>query len=169
MCGICGIVERQGPIDHQALKRMTAAIQHRGPDDEGFYIAPEESQTGVGLGFRRLSIIDLVTGNQPISNEDGSVHVVFNGEIYNYRELRAGLESEGTGSQPSSDTEVIVHLYEELGPQCVERLNGMFAHCDVGRAPRRAHARARSVRQEAALLRRPRRELPLRVRAEVAA
>jgi asparagine synthase (glutamine-hydrolysing) len=127
MCGICGIVERNGPIDHQALKRMTAAIQHRGPDDEGFYVAPEEGQTGVGLGFRRLSIIDLVTGNQPISNEDGSVHVVFNGEIYNYRELRTGLESRGHRFATDSDTEVIVHLYEDLGSQCVERLNGMFA------------------------------------------
>ena len=127
MCGICGIVERSRPIDHQALKRMTAAIQHRGPDDEGFYIAPEEGQTGVGLGFRRLSIIDLVTGNQPIPNEDGSVHVVFNGEIYNYRELRTGLESRGHRFATDSDTEVIVHLYEELGSACVERLNGMFA------------------------------------------
>ena len=127
MCGICGIVERHGPIDRQALGRMTAAIHHRGPDDEGFYVAPEGTQPGVGLGFRRLSIIDLVTGNQPISNEDGSVHVVFNGEIYNYRELRSELESRGHRFATGSDTEVIVHLYEELGPRCVERLNGMFA------------------------------------------
>jgi asparagine synthase (glutamine-hydrolysing) len=125
MCGVCGIVERQGPVDREALRRMTAAIRHRGPDDEGFYVA--ESGTGVGLGFRRLSIIDLVTGNQPISNEDGLVHVVFNGEIYNYRELRSELESRGHRFATDSDTEVIVHLYEELGAHCVERLNGMFA------------------------------------------
>jgi asparagine synthase (glutamine-hydrolysing) len=127
MCGICGIVERHGPIDQQALRRMTAAIRHRGPDDEGFYFASEEGSVGVGLGFRRLSIIDLVTGNQPIPNEDGTVRVVFNGEIYNYRELRSGLESRGHRFATGSDTEVIVHLYEELGPRCVERLNGMFA------------------------------------------
>jgi asparagine synthase (glutamine-hydrolysing) len=127
MCGICGIVEPRGPIDRQALRQMTAAIRHRGPDDEGFYVAPEDTQTGVGLGFRRLSIIDLVTGNQPISNEDRSVHVVFNGEIYNYRELRLQLESRGHRFATASDTEVIVHLYEELGSHCVERLNGMFA------------------------------------------
>jgi asparagine synthase (glutamine-hydrolysing) len=127
MCGICGIVERRGAIDRQALRQMTAAIRHRGPDDEGFYVAPEDAQTGVGLGFRRLSIIDLVTGNQPIANEDRSVHVVFNGEIYNYRELRAQLQSQGHRFATGSDTEVIVHLYEELGWRCVERLNGMFA------------------------------------------
>jgi asparagine synthase (glutamine-hydrolysing) len=127
MCGICGIVERQGPIDQAALRRMTGALRHRGPDDEGFYIAQEEGQTGVGLGFRRLSIIDLVTGNQPIPNEDGSVQVVLNGEIYNHRELRSELESRGHRFATDSDTEVIVHLYEELGAYCVERLNGMFA------------------------------------------
>jgi asparagine synthase (glutamine-hydrolysing) len=127
MCGICGIVERSGPVDREVLQRMTAAIHHRGPDDEGFYVAPEEAQIAVGLGFRRLSIIDLVTGNQPISNEDRTVHVVFNGEIYNYRDLRSRLQSQGHRFATGSDTEVIVHLYEELGWRCVERLNGMFA------------------------------------------
>jgi asparagine synthase (glutamine-hydrolysing) len=127
MCGICGIVERRGPVDEHTLRRMMAAIRHRGPDDEGFYIAPPESGTAVGLGFRRLSIIDLVTGNQPIANEDGSVHVVFNGEIYNYRELRSELEARGHRFATESDTEVIVHLYEELGAHCADRLNGMFA------------------------------------------
>jgi asparagine synthase (glutamine-hydrolysing) len=127
MCGICGIVDRRGPIDQHALRRMTAAIRHRGPDDEGFYVAPAASGTAVGLGFRRLSIIDLVTGNQPIGNENGSVLLVFNGEIYNYRELRVELESRGHRFATDSDTEVIVHLYEELGSNCFERLNGMFA------------------------------------------
>jgi asparagine synthase (glutamine-hydrolysing) len=127
MCGICGIVARRASIDQEALRRMTSALRHRGPDDEGFFIAPAEAGTGVGLGFRRLSIIDLLTGNQPISNEDGSVQVVFNGEIYNYRELRSGLEAGGHEFTTDSDTEVIVHLYEELGSHCVKRLNGMFA------------------------------------------
>jgi asparagine synthase (glutamine-hydrolysing) len=126
MCGICGIVDRS-PIDQEALRRMTAALRHRGPDDEGFFVSPAGSGTGVGLGFRRLAIIDLMTGNQPIANEDGSVQIVFNGEIYNYRELRSGLESRGHRFTTDSDTEVIVHLYEELGPHCMARLNGMFA------------------------------------------
>jgi asparagine synthase (glutamine-hydrolysing) len=130
MCGICGIVERRGPVDEQALRRMTAAIRHRGPDDQGYFI-----DSRVGLGFRRLSIIDLVTGNQPMTNEDGSVHLVFNGEIYNYRELRSELASRGHRFATDSDTETIVHLYEELGARCVERLNGMFALAlwDAGR------------------------------------
>jgi asparagine synthase (glutamine-hydrolysing) len=127
MCGICGIVELHRPVDQDALRRMTRALRHRGPDDEGFYLAPEAGPAAVGLGFRRLSIIDLVTGNQPIANEDGSVQLVFNGEIYNYRELRSELVSCGHRLATESDTEVIVHLYEELGSHCVERLNGMFA------------------------------------------
>jgi asparagine synthase (glutamine-hydrolysing) len=130
MCGICGTVDRRGPVDEQALRRMAAAIRHRGPDDEGFFV-----DAGVGLGFRRLSIIDLVTGNQPMTNEDASVQLVFNGEIYNYRELRSELVSRGHRFATDSDTETIVHLYEELGPRCVERLNGMFALAlwDAGR------------------------------------
>ena len=127
MCGICGIAGRR-PVDRGVLARMTRALEHRGPDDEGFHVAEYDDGTSVGLGFRRLSIIDLETGNQPIANEDGSVQVVLNGEIYNYRELRAEL----VGARPSlrdatRDTEVIVHLYEDLGARCVERLNGMFA------------------------------------------
>src|SRR5215211_3483847 len=126
MCGICGIVDLQGPIDPQALRRMTAVLRHRGPDDEGFYLGPTPRPAAVGLGFRRLSIIDLVTGNQPIPNEDGSIQLVFNGEIYNYRELRSELVARGHRLATESDTEVIVHLYEELGLRCFERLNGMF-------------------------------------------
>jgi asparagine synthase (glutamine-hydrolysing) len=125
VCGICGIVGR-GPVDRGTLAAMTDAIRHRGPDNDGFYIE-ELGDVGVGLGFRRLSIIDLESGDQPIGNEDGSVQIVFNGEVYNFRELRRELEGRGHRFATESDTEVIVHLYEEEGPRCVERLNGMFA------------------------------------------
>lgn len=101
---------------------MADAITHRGPDDEGYYVSGP-----VGLGFRRLSIIDLNTGHQPISNEDGSVWIVFNGEIYNYQELRQQLQAKGHVFRTQTDTEVIVHLYEEYGESCVEKLRGMFA------------------------------------------
>jgi asparagine synthase (glutamine-hydrolysing) len=126
MCGICGVVG-PGAVDRDALAAMTAALWHRGPDDDGFYVDEREDGPGVGLGFRRLSIIDLETGNQPIGNEDGSVQVVFNGEIYNFRELRRELEAAGHRFATATDTEVIVHLYEEHGAACVERLDGMFA------------------------------------------
>jgi asparagine synthase (glutamine-hydrolysing) len=126
MCGICGVVG-PGPIDRDALARMTRVLYHRGPDDEGFYVQEYGDGLGVGLGFRRLSIIDLEAGNQPIGNEDGSVQLVFNGEIYNFRELRKELEARGHRFATNADTEVIVHLYEDHGPQCVTRLNGMFA------------------------------------------
>jgi asparagine synthase (glutamine-hydrolysing) len=125
VCGICGIVGDR-PVDRGALERMTRALIHRGPDDEGFHVAEGEGVT-IGLGFRRLSIIDLESGNQPISNEDGAIWVVLNGEIYNFRDLRRDLESRGHRFATNADTEVIVHLYEDLGPRCVERLNGMFA------------------------------------------
>jgi asparagine synthase (glutamine-hydrolysing) len=101
---------------------MLDTIRHRGPDDEGTYFAPR-----IGLGHRRLSIIDLGTGHQPLSNEDGSVWIVFNGEIYNYQELQKELKSKGHIFKTKSDTEVIVHLYEEYGESCIDRLRGMFA------------------------------------------
>ncbi len=125
MCGICGILNlsaEAGPPDPALLERMTATLTHRGPDDAGYHRAGP-----VALGMRRLSIIDLETGRQPIGNEDGSVALVFNGEIYNYRELRQDLLAQGHRFATQSDTEVIVHLYEERGPACVEALNGMFA------------------------------------------
>ncbi len=100
---------------------MASTIEHRGPDDEGYY-----SSGQVGLGFRRLSIIDLNTGHQPICNEHGTVWVVFNGEIYNYQELREQLQAKGHVFKTQTDTEVIVHAYEEYGESCVERLRGMF-------------------------------------------
>jgi asparagine synthase (glutamine-hydrolysing) len=122
MCGIAGIVRWNGaPIAEQEIRGMCGAIVHRGPDEEGVYLGD-----GVALGMRRLSIIDLEGGQQPISNEDRSVWIVFNGEIYNYRELRRDLERNGHQFQTGSDTETIVHLYEEMGPRCVERLRGMF-------------------------------------------
>jgi asparagine synthase (glutamine-hydrolysing) len=123
MCGIAGIVRSDGrPIAEEEIRDMCRVMVHRGPDDEGVHL-----EDGAALGMRRLSIIDLQRGHQPVSNEDRSVWVVFNGEIYNYRELRKELEGRGHRFRSSSDTETIVHLYEELGPGAVERLRGMFA------------------------------------------
>jgi len=124
MCGICGKLyfDRERPVDPDLLGRMMDSIAHRGPDGQGSHL-----RAPVGLGHRRLSIIDLDTGGQPMCNEDATVWVVFNGEIYNFRELRAQLERKGHRFSSASDTEVIVHLYEELGDDCVSRLNGMFA------------------------------------------
>jgi asparagine synthase (glutamine-hydrolysing) len=124
MCGICGKVEfdRAARVDPALTRSMLDTIRHRGPDDDGIYAAGP-----VSLGHARLSIIDLSTGHQPLSNEDGTVWIVFNGEIYNYRELREFLLSKGHVFKTQTDTEVIVHLYEELGPASVDRLRGMFA------------------------------------------
>lgn len=124
MCGICGIFNfaSQAPADVIRLKRGTDAMAHRGPDDEGFYIDCE-----LGLGNRRLSIIDLPGGHQPLGNEDGSLWITFNGEIYNYRDLRSELASRGHQFRTASDTEVILHLYEERGVDCLNDLRGMFA------------------------------------------
>lgn len=121
MCGICGKISPQG-VRLEELKSMLEMIVHRGPDDEGVYI-----NGSTGLGNRRLSIIDLPGGHQPICNEDGTIWIVFNGEIYNYKSLRRELEQKGHHFRSNSDTEVIVHLYEDLGERCVEKLNGMFA------------------------------------------
>ncbi|MBN1314441.1 MAG: asparagine synthase (glutamine-hydrolyzing) [Anaerolineales bacterium] len=123
MCGIAGKLNLNGqPVDKDLLHRMCDASIHRGPDDEGiFQIGP------VGLGFRRLSIIDVAGGHQPMSNEDGSIWIVFNGEIYNYQELRREIASRGHQWSTNSDTEVVIHLYEDFGADCVEKLNGMFA------------------------------------------
>jgi len=124
MCGIAGIALASHECEpaRADVLRMTDAIAHRGPDGEGAFVAP-----GVGLGHRRLAIIDLAGGKQPLGNEDGSVQVVFNGEIYNYKELRRDLESRGHTFRTNSDTETIVHLYEEFGDELVQRLRGMFA------------------------------------------
>ena len=123
MCGIAGIVRNDGKqIDQQLLARMCEAIRHRGPDDDGFYI-----NGSVGLGMRRLAIIDLKSGKQPIHNQDRSSWIVFNGEIYNYLELRAKLEKLGHTFYTNSDTEAIVHAYDQFGVDCPKHLRGMFA------------------------------------------
>jgi asparagine synthase (glutamine-hydrolysing) len=124
MCGICGVFEPDRPteINIVMLKNMADTLNHRGPDDEGFYSAP-----GVGLAHRRLSIIDPKGGHQPLSNEDGHIWIAFNGEIYNFEELNRQYLSNGHTFRTRSDTETIVHLYEELGDACFAQLRGMFA------------------------------------------
>ena len=123
MCGICGAFSFSGaPVDRALIEAMTRAIRHRGPDGSGSYLSGP-----VGLGHRRLSIIDLAGGAQPISNEDETIQIVFNGEIYNFIELRAELVAKGHVFKTESDTEVIVHAYEQWGEACVTRFNGIFA------------------------------------------
>src|SRR5580704_17427000 len=122
MCGICGIFEagRATPIPISTLKAMADTLHHRGPDDEGFLSCGE-----IGLGFRRLSIIDVEGGHQPLCNEDGTVWIIFNGEVYNFEELKRRY-LDGHTFRTRSDTETIVHLYEELGEACFAELRGMF-------------------------------------------
>ena len=128
MCGITGACWTADgePLRQPVLKRMADVLIHRGPDDDGFYIS-DDARDGAALAFRRLSIIDLSGGHQPLSNEDGTVWIVFNGEIYNYRELTPQLQAMGHQFQTASDTECIVHAYEQWGPDCVQHLRGMFA------------------------------------------
>src|SRR5579864_7685173 len=124
MCGIAGILEfgEGAQADSGALRHMCNIMAHRGPDDDGFF-----TQGRIGLGMRRLSIVDVAGGHQPISNEDGSIWIVFNGEIYNHRALREDLIGRGHRYRTNSDTETIVHLYEEYGKDCVRHLRRMFA------------------------------------------
>lgn len=126
MCGIAGGVHTAGaePLSESVLRQMTGVLSHRGPDDEGFYF---DEHGGAALGHRRLSIIDLAGGHQPLSNEDGTVWTVLNGEIYNYRELQNRLQASGHKLKTDTDTEVIVHLYEEYGAGLVQHLRGMFS------------------------------------------
>ena len=129
MCGICGIVDynRNSEVDEKILQAMCRAMIHRGPDDGGIYRS-SDTFPAAGLGHRRLSIIDLsAAGHQPMSNEDGTVYLVLNGEIYNFQELKEGLQEKGHKFASSSDTECVVHLYEEHGRDCVKYLRGMFA------------------------------------------
>src|SRR5215813_3414850 len=124
MCGIAGVIRfgNASNVATDVLRRMCAAMVHRGPDDDGIF-----AQGRIGLGMRRLSIVDLATGHQPICNEDETMWIVFNGEIYNHAELRPGLEARGHRYRTHSDTETIIHLYEEYGHDCVKHLRGMFA------------------------------------------
>ncbi|NJL92394.1 MAG: asparagine synthase (glutamine-hydrolyzing) [Anaerolineae bacterium] len=134
MCGICGILKPdQAPVEAALLKRLTTALAHRGPDGEGFFL----EDPGLGFGFRRLAIIDLQTGQQPILNEDRQVVTVFNGEIYNYQALREELSQAGHIFTTQTDTEVLVHGYEAWGLGLVERLRGMYAFALWNRAQRR--------------------------------
>src|SRR5437867_6727632 len=129
MCGIAGIIQTNNtPADPTTLDAMSRALFHRGPDDAGEYV-----DGWVALASRRLSIIDLAGGKQPITNEDGSIVIVYNGESYNYLELRTELQADGHVFSTHTDTETIIHLYEKMGPDCLARLNGMyaFALCDA--------------------------------------
>ncbi len=149
MCGITGIIDpsSSSPEIAAVLKCMNDAIRHRGPDDEGTFLDDR-----VGLAMRRLSIIDLDGGQQPIFNEDRSVVVVFNGEIYNYRELTAELQQQGHTFRTQSDTEVLVHLYEQYGMNCVDHLRGMFAFAIWDQTAAATAGRSRSSGHQAAVL-----------------
>src|SRR5947208_11351260 len=140
MCGIVGIVKLnpRAAVDEVGLKRMRDVLRHRGPDGEGLWI-----EGPVGLGMRRLAIVDVAGGRQPMANEDGTVWIVYNGEIYNHAELRPGLEQRGHSYRTRSDTETILHLHEEGGERCVERLQGMFA-CELWDRKRVRLLRARA-------------------------
>src|SRR5262245_21954062 len=124
MCGIAGIVrfDPRERVDEPRLKRMRDVLRHRGPDGEGLWM-----DGPVGLAHRRLSIVDVAGGHQPMSNEDDTVWITFNGEIYNHADLRPGLEAKGHRFRSRTDTEAIIHQYEEDGPDCVQALDGMFA------------------------------------------
>jgi len=127
MCGIAGWLRWDGEgVPLETLKKITRVLSHRGPDGEGYY-AKNFKEVSVGLGHRRLKIIDLITGDQPMSNEDKSIWIVYNGELYNFPTLRKELENAGHTFSTRSDTEVIIHLYEEKGIECLEEMNGMFA------------------------------------------
>src|SRR6266700_130212 len=134
MCGIVGIVnlDPRETVDEALLKRMRDVLRHRGPDGEGLW-----AEGPVGLGHRRLAIVDVAGGQQPMANEDESCWIVYNGEIYNHAELRPGLEARGHHYRTRSDTETIIHLYEEEQERCVERLRGMFAFALWDRARKR--------------------------------
>ena len=146
MCGIAGFVnvaDLPAP-DLPLLRRMAGAVAHRGPDEFGTY-----RDATAGLAHARLSIVDLVTGQQPLTNEDGTLWVVFNGEVYNYVELRAELEARGHRFRARSDTETLLHSYEEWGERAVERRNGQFAVAIWDRERRRRHSRRRATEWKA--------------------
>ena len=154
MCGIAGIVrfDPREAVDEARLKRMRDVLRHRGPDGEGLWL-----EGPVGLAHRRLAIVDVAGGQQPMANEDGTVWITYNGEIYNHAALRPGLEARGHRYRTRSDTETILHLYEEEGERCVERLQGMFAFALWDRTAAAAAAGARPPGHQAAVLRGDRR------------
>ena len=159
MCGIAGKIDRRQAVDPALIERMCESIEHRGPDSRGVYL-----DGGVGLGVQRLAVIDLEHGDQPIYTEDRATVLVLNGEIYNYVELREELLARGHQFRTASDTEMIIHLYEELGPRCVEQLRGMFAFAIWDGARRRLMLAPRPRRQEAAVLSRDRLDAVVRLR-----
>jgi asparagine synthase (glutamine-hydrolysing) len=124
MCGIAAFFSRRKPVAREALKRATARLHHRGPDSQHQWLSPDGR---VGLGHARLSIIDLTSGDQPIPNEDGKLHIVANGEFYEFERARAELERDGHRFRSKSDSEIAVHLYEDWGVHCVQHLRGEFA------------------------------------------
>src|SRR5215813_564044 len=124
MCGIAALFSSGGRVSAEALKRATKALHHRGPDSQGIWLSPSQR---VGLGHARLSIIDLATGDQPIASEDGRAHIVVNGEFYGYEAIQRELERSGHRLRTRSDSEIALHLYQDLGPQCLHRLRGEFA------------------------------------------
>src|SRR5262245_39244190 len=124
MCGIAGIFHADNTaVDEALLKRMCNSLSHRGPDGDGVFV---DQHHHVGLGHRRLSIVDLATGGQPMSSEDQQIWLIFNGEIYNYPDLKQELKAKGYHFRTTSDTEVIIHMYREHGDACFARLNGIF-------------------------------------------
>ena len=129
MCGICGIIGSE--LSESSLRRhllpMKRVLKHRGPDDYGVYFSPEDTTVRAALGHQRLSIIDLKSGHQPMPNEDRDIWITYNGEIYNHQELRRDLEARGHIYKTHSDTETILHAYEEYGEDCLQKLRGMFA------------------------------------------
>ncbi len=167
MCGIVGMLDLNGrrDVSRELLSRINEAQHHRGPDECGLHVEP-----GVGLGHRRLSIIDVSTGQQPLYNEDGSVVIVYNGEIYNYQELIPELTALGHRFRTKSDTEVIVHAWEAWGERCVDRFRGMFAFALWDRNRKTLVSGPRQTRRQAAALRVARRwHVPVRVRDQGAA
>ena len=132
MCGICGFYQFEREADAGVLKKMNDRIVHRGPDDEGFF-----HKDGIGLAARRLSIIDLTTGHQPLSSQSGNSWIAYNGEVYNFSELRGELIQRGYIFRSQSDTEVVVNLYEEFGLEFVRKLRGMFAFAIYDQKQRR--------------------------------
>ena len=148
MCGIAGFLLRERLASVEAVQVMCDQIRHRGPDDSGYH-----TDGGCGIGMRRLSIIDLSTGHQPITNEDGRLWIVFNGEIYNYQDLRHDLVARGHRFKTNSDTETILHLYEEFGSGGFRAFARDVRIGDLGRSKAGAHVGARPFWEKAALLR----------------